>query len=411
MAFSLSRNANLFVSTVDKDTAKLQDNTWEIKVLDGFSFSAATSTQEIEINEAGATPSRGQQVFTTAIEPAEWSFQAYVRPRYDTINDVNDAVERVLWEALANQNATTPISTDSSGDATTLANNAAGGMTVDFLDSNTNELKLLYFYWNLGTELNPVWYYMPGVVVNQAEIDFSIDAIASIAWSGFADSVTQITQAGDATAFGHLTAMLAGPGDLQSTPFPNSTGYLRAPTGQQACIRNKLSTVSLVAESGQPGIGGNTYQVALTGGTLTINNNVTFLTPEALGVVNQPCGHFTGQLAVSGNMTAYLKTGTLETATLLDDLLTYSTGASASADPTKFALTLYVGGGVGDLVSPWLKPIVQINIPTAHLVIPTINIEDVVSVDIPFTALPYDSSGVPDPTAGTQIDLAYFAAE
>ena len=71
MAFSLSRNANLFVSTADKDNAKTQDNTWEIKVLDGFSFSATTATQEIEINEAGATPSRGQQVFTTAIEPAD----------------------------------------------------------------------------------------------------------------------------------------------------------------------------------------------------------------------------------------------------------------------------------------------------------------------------------------------------
>lgn len=408
MAFSLSRNANLFVSTVDKDTAKLQDNTWEIKVLDGFSFTATTATQEIEINEAGATPSRGQQVFTTAIEPAEWSFQAYVRPRYDATNDVNDAVERVMWEALASQNATTPISTDSSGDATTLQNNAAGGMTIDFLGSNTNELKQLYFYWNLGTVANPVWYYMPGAVVNQAEVDFSIDAIASIAWSGFADSVSQITSA-DTTAFTHLTDMLAGGYTLGGTP--TGDGYLQAPTGQQACIRNKLSTVSLVAESGQAGIGGNSYTVALTGGTLTINNNITFLTPEALGVVNQPCGHFTGQLAVSGNMTAYLKTGTLETAELLDDLLTYSTGANASADPTKFALTFYVGGGAGDLVSPWAKPIVQINVPAAHLVIPTINIEDVVSVDIPFTALPYDSAGIPDPEAGTQIDLAYYAAE
>ncbi len=409
MAFSLSRNAKLFVSTVDKDAAKTQDNTWEIKVLDGFSFTATTATQEIEITEAGATPSRGQQVFTTAIEPAEWSFQAYIRPRYDVLNDLNDAVERVLWEALANKNATTPISTDSSGDATTLANNAAGGMTIDFLDSNTNELKKLYFYWNLGTTASPVWYYMPGAVVNQAEVDFSIDAIASIAWSGFADSVSQITNADDPTAFGHLTDMLAAPGVLGDTGFPTGDGYLQAPTGQQACIRNKLSTVDLSAESGQAGIGGNTYTVALTGGTLTINNNITFLTPEALGVVNQPCGHFTGQLTVSGNMTAYLKTGAGETAALLDDLLTYSTGASASADPTKFALSINIGGAVP--TSPWTVPIVQVNIPTAHLVIPTINIEDVVSVDIPFTALPYDSSGVADPQAGTQIDLAYYAAE
>lgn len=411
MAFSLSRNANLFISTADVDTAKTQDDTWEVKVLDGFSFTANTATQEIEINEAGDTPSRGQQVFTTAIEPAEWSFQAYIRPRYDNTNDRNDAVERVLWEALTNINTDTPISTDSSGDATTLANNAAGGMTVDFLNSNTNELKQLYFYWNLGTTDNPVWYYMAGAVVNQAEIDFAIDAIASITWSGFADSVSQVT---DTTQLGHLTDMLAAPYTLGGTP--SGDGYLQAPTGQQACIRNKLSTVTLVGESGQTAIGGNTYVVALTGGTLTINNNITFLTPESLGVVNQPCGHFTGQLQISGNMTAYLKTGVdasgnEQTASLLDDLLTYSTGASASADPTKFAVDIYIGGAATELASPWTKPIVQVSMPAAHLVIPTINIEDVVSVDIPFTALPYDSQGVADPTAGTQMDIAYFTAE
>lgn len=273
MAFSLSRNANLFISTVDKDTAKTENNTWEVKVLDGFSFSAATSTQEIEINEAGDTPSRGQQVFTTAIEPAEWSFQSYVRPRYDSTADVNDAVERVLWEALANDDPAGglgPITTDGRGNATNIQNNAAGGMTVDFLDSNTNELKKLYFYWNLGTTTNPVWYYTPGVVVNQAEIDFSIDAIASIAWSGFADSVSEITNA-DTTAFVHLSNMLANPVSYDTAGFPDgSAGYLQAPTGQQACIRNKLSTVSLVPESGQ-GLNVSGYNVALTGGTLTIN--------------------------------------------------------------------------------------------------------------------------------------------
>jgi len=411
MAFSLSRNANLFVSTADKDVAKTQDNTCEIKVLDGFSFSATTATQEIEINEAGSAPTRGQQVFTTAIEPAEWSFQAYVRPRYDIPNDVNDAVERVLWEALASLNDTTPISTDSNGDATTRQANSAGGMTVDFLTSRTNELKKLYFYWNLGTTAAPTWYYMPGSVVNQAEIDFAIDAIASITWSGFADSITQITNADDPTAFGHLTDMLAGPGDLQTTAFPTGDGYLQAPTGQQACIRNKLSTVTLVGDSGQAGIGGNSYSVALTGGTLTINNNITFLTPESLGVVNQPCGHFTGQLQISGNMTAYLKSGTTgDTADLLNDLLTYSTGASASADPTRFALDIYVGGVAP--TSPYNVPVLQLSMPAAHLVIPTINIEDVVSVDIPFTALAYETDGVtPDPNAANEISVAYYTDE
>lgn len=166
----------------------------------------------------------------------------------------------------------------------------------------------------------------------------------------------------------------------------------------------------MIPESGQTGLDVGGYTVALTGGTLTINNNITFLTPEALGVVNQPCGHFTGQLQISGNMTAYLKTGnTGDTADLLNDLLTYSTGANASADPTKFALDINMGGAAPG--SPWNRPLVQFSMPAAHLVIPTINIEDVVSVDIPFTALPYDSSGVADPTAGTEMTVAYYTDE
>jgi len=67
MAFSLSRNAKLYVTTSQTIAAMTNANTWEIPVLDGFSFTANTAVQEIEISEAGTTPVRGQQVFTTAI--------------------------------------------------------------------------------------------------------------------------------------------------------------------------------------------------------------------------------------------------------------------------------------------------------------------------------------------------------
>ena len=141
---------------------------------------------------------------------------------------------------------------------------------------------------------------------------------------------------------------------------------------------------------------------------MTINNNITFLTPEALGVVNRPCGHFTGQRTVEGNMTAYLKTGSPDdTAALLKDVINYSTN-TGGADPNQFDLTINVGGGTPG--SPYNKPIVQFNLPTAHLVIPTINIEDVVSVDIPFIGLP-TSGGANDPNATNEISVAYYTAE
>lgn len=401
MAFSLSRNAKLYVSTSQTIAGLADTNTWEVPILDGFSFSAATATQEIEISEAGTTPVRGQQVFTTAIEPVEWSIQCYMRPRYDTIDTIVDAVERVLWEALAAKEDTNSVGTGANGLATTRNDNGSGGLAIEFADSNTNTLLRLSFIFNLGTTASPVWYHIPGVVVDTAEVDFAIDAIASITWSGFGDRIVSDFTTAELTA---LDNMQQNPGLLSETAFPTGgDGFLQAPTGVQACIRNKLSTVSLVGKSGE--LYGQSYNLALTGGSLTVANNITFLTPEALGVVNQPCGHFTGQRVISGEMTAYLKTGGAnDTAELLKDLLAYAN--SGVADPTDFDLTINVGGPTP--ASPWSNPTVVFNMPGTHLVIPQINIEDVVSVTIPFNALPYTGTA-PDPEATNELTVAYYA--
>lgn len=401
MAFSLSRNAKLYVSTSQTIAGLADTNTWEVPILDGFSFSAATATQEIEISEAGTTPVRGQQVFTTAIEPVEWSIQSYMRPRYDTIDTIVDAVERVLWEAIAAKEDTNTVGTGANGLATTRQDNGAGGLAIEFADSNTNTLLRLSFIFNLGTTASPVWYHIPGVVVDTAEVDFAIDAIASITWSGFGDRIVSDFTTAELTA---LSNMQSNPGQLSETAFPTGgDGFLQAPTGVQACIRNKLSTVSLIGKTGE--LYGQSYSLALTGGSLTVANNVTFLTPEALGVVNQPCGHFTGQRVISGEMTAYLKTGGAnDTAELLKDLLAYAN--SGVADPTDFNLTINVGGPTP--ASPWSSPTVVFDMPGAHLVIPQINIEDVVSVTIPFNALPYTGTA-PDPEATNELTVAYYA--
>lgn len=405
MAFSLSRNAKLYISTSQTVAGILDSNTWDVPILDGFSFAAATATQEIEISEAGTTPTRGQQVFTTAIEPVNWSIQAYVRPRFDTVDSTVDAVERVLWEALASSPTGNTVGTALDGNATTRNGGASGGLAIDFDDSNTNELLQLSFLFNLGTSTDPIWYFIDGVVVDTAEIDFGIEDIASISWTGFGTSVSEVTSSGDLAT---LTSMLANPGDMQDSAFPTATaGYLAAPSGVQACIRNKLSTVSLVADSGQTGLSTDPYILALTGGSLTISNNITFLTPEALGVVNRPCGHFTGQRQISGNMTAYLKSGTdTDTSSLLNDLINYSD--NAGSDPNNFNLTINVGGSAPS--SPYDTPLLQLSMTGAHLVIPTINIEDVVSVDIPFIALPYTGTA-PDPSATNELTVAYYADE
>jgi len=406
MAFSLSRNAKLYVSSSATIALMTNANTWEVPILDGFNFTANTGTQEIEISEAGTTPVRGNQVFTTSIDPVDWSLQAYMRPRFNTLNTQVDAVERILWEALAaGPKPDNAIATNTNGTASTRNDGGAGGLTINFADSNRNELLQLSLVFNLGTSTSPVWYHIEGAVVDTAEIDFAIDAIASISWGGFGTRLSEVTSSSDLAV---LTSMLTNAaGDWLDSAFPTgAAGYLPAPTGVQACIRNKLSTVSLIGKSGTAY--GNAYTLALTGGSLSISNNITFLTPEALGVVNNPCGHFTGQRVIGGNMTAYLKTGGAnDTADLLNDILTHSLSASG-ADPTDFELTINVGGVAP--ASPYDTPVVQLLMAGAHLVIPVINIEDVVSVDIGFNALPYSGTD-PDPAANNELVVTYFADE
>ena len=79
MALSLSRNATVILSYENASSTTFDGagrhpgdaNTFEIGVLDGFSFTQATGTQNVTLNEAGTSPKRGQNIFKTSIEPVD----------------------------------------------------------------------------------------------------------------------------------------------------------------------------------------------------------------------------------------------------------------------------------------------------------------------------------------------------
>jgi len=337
MAFNLSRNTKFVVSTVD--TGWTSSNSFEIPVLDGYSFTQDTETQTITVSEAGATPARGQRMYNTALAPAEFSFSTYVRPRFDATAspDETRAVEQILWDALAS----------AALDGATTVSSAS--LDVDFAASAVNQLLKLNMYFYTGDTT----YALTNAVLNVAEVDFSIDGIAMVTWSGFADAVQE---------------RIAG------TTAPDFAGspkdYLEVDTASDFIV-NKLSTVTLTNDADA-----TAYTVVLTGGSFTIDNGITFLTPEELGVLNTPLDHFTGTRSITGTITAYLKTGgTDDTGDLFNDLSTDT--ATTLHD---FTCNLFVGGAGN-------KPRMELNMAQAHVTIPTINVEDVLSVEITFTAL------------------------
>ena len=90
MAFHFSRDTKVFMS-VTVDGASATDTLYEIPVLDGFSFSQATNTSEITLNEAAdgsnLRSKRGRAMFNDSFAPAEWSFSTYMRPTTSASGD------------------------------------------------------------------------------------------------------------------------------------------------------------------------------------------------------------------------------------------------------------------------------------------------------------------------------------
>lgn len=132
------------------------------------------------------------------------------------------------------------------------------------------------------------------------------------------------------------------------------------------------------------------YSFTLTGGNLTISNNVTYLVPEEIGTINKPIEGVTGSRAIGGNFTCYL---------VFDDTGAdgASTGASADffadlVDPNKgltkvvndFDITFKVGGTTAS------TPRVDFNFPQVHIDVPSHNIEDIISLETSFGAYTND---------------------
>lgn len=362
MAFSLSRNAKLYISTASAGGPYTEADTFQVEVLDGFSFPSNTTVQDVTVSEAGAAPIRGQQSFTQAIEAVEWSFSAYVRPGSDAINVISP--EDILWGALSSDD----------GSGITNAPTATGTIT-NFAGSNKHQLQPLTLLFDLGDK----WYEISGAIVNTAEFDFGIDQIAAITWSGLANTVTEIDPI--TPWVGKVPA--AGPVGEEFTLIDETAVFLQ----------NKLTTLAIQDLQGGPKV----YTVAITGGNLTITNNITFLTPESLGVVNTPIAHFTGTRQISGNFTAYLKSAANETGELFADLSTDTTTVTQD-----FELVFSIGGSSSATTR------IDFKLAHAHLVVPTITVEDVLSVSVDYTGLPHDGA-VFDLESTNELEIKYIA--
>ena len=138
--FNLVRNSRVFYTTnVDATTGVVAGsgfttgNTFELQVLDGFTFGQTSNADTINISEAGATPTRGQRSFNTSLGQADFSFSTYMRPYKAT---QVKAEESHLWNSLLGSvaiGATNAVALDmslSAGTTPTSVAYASGVLTL-----------------------------------------------------------------------------------------------------------------------------------------------------------------------------------------------------------------------------------------------------------------------------------------
>ncbi len=472
-----SRDTKVYVAPLAANGS--EQAIFEIPVLDGFSFSQATNSSEITLNEMADTSNdsrRGRKMFNDSLAPAEWSFSSYARPFGSAgggttgdasgISGDQHAVEEVLWamtvgdaayttgastggvsgidgivagnSGAANRIGTSDFSTvalvtttngsgsgallkvsytASSGaltlvldtetgsgyedddelyvtkeavfaacnaafvDAgsngtntllqshlsadykaivnlvgTTANRNTFTGFTrtgtnlqIGFGSSNKTTLGTANIYFELGAagESQEI-YRIAKCCVNEVGVDFDIDGITTLNWSGMGTEITEVSA------------------------IPSKANAVDEGTGATSnFIRNRLT--QLVASNGS----GVTQDLTLTGGTITISNNMTYLTPETLGLVNTPLGHVTGTRSVSGSFTCYLSNATNSSMALFKALV--EDKATITHD---FDLEFKVGGTA--------VPNMKFDMPSCHLEIPTHSIDDVISLEVNFHALGTD---------------------
>lgn len=478
---NLSRNTKVYFTTnVDPTTGAVLEtgssatNTFQIQVLDGYSFSQATTQSTIQISEAGNTPSRGQRAFNTALNPVDFTFSTYIRPSLGATTGPVSAAEKVLWNALLGDGAidatgttvtsitrvagTSPViaataspfatvvltaALSKSYSGTTATTALAAGDIINIngvaeasfnqpvrivsVSSNTYQVEYAIApkagttaviadavatsgQWGKGTTasststsnfsyvstmganknqlqkfgmifvVDSVLYGIDNCAMDQVSVDFGLDAIATAAWTG------------KGTTLNKLNTLVA-------------TGITASPASAKAAyITNKLSTVALISNiGGTQYAGSTTYVIPITGGNITIANNIAYQTPTNLAVVNAPIGYYTGQRAISGNVTAYLRTGgTTDSGQLLATLLS---GGSTAVEP-KYFVRLELGGSTA-------ANRVEFEMPAAVLQIPAVNIADVVATTINFNAQGFNSDVVNqqafDVTNNNELLIRYYS--
>lgn len=373
MSVQLLRNTRLWVSTSANVAGITPDNTWEVLIQDDFSFNQEGNSTDVNLNEAGPKPTRGSRRFNDSLNPADWNFSTYLRP----YTKGTSAAARVLtpdyalWHSLASGS---PLNIENSLRQGVTSNPT--NMMVSFTDNQYHELNKLTLYYLVDN----VWYAIHEVQIGQAEVNVDIDGIGMVTWTG---QGTRIEPMGSIPPFAHTTADYTFPDVIFETA---------------SWIKNKLTTLRVRDnEHNNPDGSPKEYTIPVTGASVTINNNITYLTPNTLSRLDVPIGSFTGTFEVTGTLEAYLRDrdpGDTATTNFAAELLNRMINDRSITNSFEIAICM---GGEYTSAAPGVVLVMK----QAHLSVPSTETADVLGTTIEFKGQPTELD------AGDEIFLGF----
>ncbi|NDG30295.1 hypothetical protein EB118_09520 [bacterium] len=291
MSINLLRNSKVYfttnIKTTDPDRGRIiegigtdpdhtSSTTFEIQVLDDLTFSQTTAVETISVNETGDTPIRGQRTFNTALNPVDFNFTTYMRP--NVASTTITCEENVLWNAMFGLD---PI----------------GGLNPAWTDGNTttptpascvltNSAKHQLQRFGLIVIFDNNAFLLDDCSLNTATIDFGIDAIASIQWSGQARRVRRVA-APTITSSGAWTGSLVGTYKPKVTTAPFIANKLTTVT-----LKSKIGTASSISSSvTTSAIGTNS-----SGNLVTLGSTTGLSVGDAVGFSGTGVGNISTQI-------------------------------------------------------------------------------------------------------------------
>lgn len=461
MALNLIRNSRVFFSTnVDSDgdlrphsnTPYASTNTFELQVLDGFTFSQNVNAETVTLAEAGSAPVRGQRNFNTSLAPVDFSFSTYIRPRNQTTKIT--AEESVLWNALLSDAA---ISSTAFGGTTPAVTISATGLatitatTMTGLPAVGDVVTLSGIATTLGATGQETLANSAGTVLTSTASsvtiqmwNYSTTAITSVTFTAAGLKWTKAAWAESNTVFSQATTGTSDKNQLQQfgllflvdnvlyavdncalnqvTVDFGLDGIATAQwTGQATALRQFSTTVTATASAF---VGGSASDVS-TGGFLAkdtdakyITNKLSTVTLKAVKAIGASITAgdsyvvpITGGSFTINNNINYITPANLGT---VNTAITYYTGTRAITGSLSAYLRTGTTKETGELMADMLaqsattiEPMFSLSLnvggtanqrlilemPAVSLGIPALDAQQVVSTTINFTAQGYIPSG------------------